>query len=89
MIAIGTIGPNLGSLGEKHAITEGHDQLGIRSQHAPQFTGYSLRLLQILPTGHDQAGINAGVFQRQLLIAVEVLAPTLVQPRIGLQFSAV
>ena len=33
--------------------------------------------------------INAGVFQRQLLIAVVLISANAGQPRIGLQFSAV
>ena len=89
MIAIGTIGPDLGSFGEKHAIAERHDHLTVRTRDPQKLLGDGFRLLQILPTRHDQGAVHAAVFKGKRLRLVEVLHPMPIEAGIGLQLLRV
>ena len=89
VITVVTVGPNLWSLREKHAVAECADDLAFGASNAQQLSSHSLRLLQLLPAGDDQGVINAVILQRQGLIGVEVLHPVPVQAWIGLQLLSI
>jgi hypothetical protein len=89
MVAVAAISPHLRRLGEEHAIGECNDKLPPRPGDPQQVGSHRLGILQILPTGNDQAGIDTFTLQRNPLIAVEVLHPAALQPWIGIQFPGV
>ena len=85
MVTVAAVAPHLRGLGEKHAIGEGHHQLPARAGDTQELGGHSFWVLQILPTSHDQGGINARAGQRNLLVEVEVLQPMAIEAFVGRQ----
>lgn len=89
MVPIAAVGPDLWSLLEEYPVGKGHDHLPMWAHNRQQIGRHSFRLLEVLPTSHDQHRIHAGVFQRQPGINIEVLDPVAIQSCVGLEFLPV
>ena len=89
MSTVISLGPNLRGFGEEHSVGERHDHLASRPRDAKQLGGHCLRVLQVLPSRHDQAGVDEVVRKWQGLFEVEVLHPVTVKSRIGSQLLSV